>query len=173
MSGVTDALHKSVLDAAQGDRWGYKSCSKRLRDRHEGVVVGRHPHDDVREREVGEQLTVGDEEVQPLDVGRRRPAGCGDELGQCGHAISLKRATDRDGQRERAAIREYEADLREVLAKVTDATMPVAIELAELPLTVRGYGPVKAQAEAAAATRRAELLAQFRSGQPPLQQAAE
>ncbi|WP_207102428.1 indolepyruvate ferredoxin oxidoreductase family protein [Paracoccus shandongensis] len=74
---------------------------------------------------------------------------------------------------ERAAIREYEADMRVVLAKVTDATMPVAIELAELPLTVRGYGPVKARAEAAAATRRAELLAQFRSGQAPLQQAAE
>lgn len=76
-------------------------------------------------------------------------------------------------RRERAAICEYEADMREVLAKVTDATMPVAIELAELPLTVRGFGPVKAQAEAAAAVRRGELLAQFRSGQAPLQQAAE
>ena len=30
--------------------------------------------------------------------------------------------------------------MREVLANVTDATMPVALELAELPLTVRGYG---------------------------------
>ena len=76
-------------------------------------------------------------------------------------------------RRERAAIREYEEDMREVLANVTDATMPVAVELAELPLTVRGYGPVKAQAEAAAAVRRTELLAQFRSGQAPLQQAAE
>jgi indolepyruvate ferredoxin oxidoreductase len=74
---------------------------------------------------------------------------------------------------ERAMIREYEADLREVLAGVTDATMPVAIELAELPLTVRGFGPVKEQAAALAATRRAELLAQFRSGHAPFQQAAE
>ncbi|MCZ0962192.1 indolepyruvate ferredoxin oxidoreductase family protein [Paracoccus benzoatiresistens] len=74
---------------------------------------------------------------------------------------------------ERAAIREYEADMREILAHVTDATMPVAIELAELPLTVRGYGPVKATAEAAAAARRAELLVQFRSGEAPVQQAAE
>ncbi|MFC3169321.1 indolepyruvate ferredoxin oxidoreductase family protein [Paracoccus fontiphilus] len=74
---------------------------------------------------------------------------------------------------ERAAIREYEADMREILTKVTDATMPVALELAELPLAVRGYGPVKAQAEAAAAVRRTELLAQFRSGKAPLQQAAE
>lgn len=76
-------------------------------------------------------------------------------------------------RRERAAIREYEADMREVLANVTDATMPVALELAELPLTVRGFGPVKAQAEAAAAARRSELLSQLRSGQAPLQQAAE
>ncbi|SNR25530.1 indolepyruvate ferredoxin oxidoreductase family protein [Paracoccus sediminis] len=74
---------------------------------------------------------------------------------------------------ERAMIREYERDMREVLAKVTDATLPVAIELAELPLTVRGFGPVKEQAAAVAAVRRAELLAQFRSGQAPLQQAAE
>ena len=59
-------------------------------------------------------------------------------------------------RRERAAIREYEADMREVLANVTDATMPVALELAELPLTVRGFGPVKAQAEVAAAARRSE-----------------
>ncbi|TBN41894.1 indolepyruvate ferredoxin oxidoreductase family protein [Paracoccus subflavus] len=74
---------------------------------------------------------------------------------------------------ERAAIREYEHDMREVLAQVTDATMPVAIELAELPLTVPGYGPVKEQAAALAAARRTELLAQFRSGRAPLQQAAE
>ena len=74
---------------------------------------------------------------------------------------------------ERAAIREYERDMRQVLANVTDATMPVAIELAELPLTVRGFGPVKEQAAALAATRRTELLAQFRGGQAPVQQAAE
>lgn len=78
-----------------------------------------------------------------------------------------------DRRHERAMIRDYETDMREVLAKVTDATMPVAIELAELPLTVRGYGPVKEQAAAVAAARRADLLAQFRSGQAPLQQAAE
>ena len=52
-------------------------------------------------------------------------------------------------------------------------TLPVALELAELPLTVRGYGPVKEQAAAVAATRRAELLAQFRSGRAPLPLAAE
>jgi bifunctional aspartokinase / homoserine dehydrogenase 1 len=34
MSGVTDALLKSVRDAAEGNRWGYLSCSQKLRDRH-------------------------------------------------------------------------------------------------------------------------------------------
>lgn len=70
-------------------------------------------------------------------------------------------------------IREYERDMREVLDDVSDATMPVAIELAELPLNVRGYGPVKDRAADKAAMRREELMAQFRSGGAPLQQAAE
>ena len=34
MSGVTDALHGSVREAAAGNRWGYLSCSQKLRDRH-------------------------------------------------------------------------------------------------------------------------------------------
>ncbi len=38
MSGVTDALIKSVDDAAAGNRWGYLSCSQKLRDRHEEAV---------------------------------------------------------------------------------------------------------------------------------------
>ncbi|MDP5307195.1 indolepyruvate ferredoxin oxidoreductase family protein [Paracoccus spongiarum] len=67
---------------------------------------------------------------------------------------------------ERAMIREYEADMREVMAGVTDATMPLAIELAELPLGVRGYGPVKQKAAESAARRRAEILAQIRDGGP-------
>ncbi|MBU3029301.1 indolepyruvate ferredoxin oxidoreductase family protein [Paracoccus marinaquae] len=76
-------------------------------------------------------------------------------------------------RRERAMIREYEQDMRELLAKVTDATMPVAVELAELPLSVRGFGPVKERAADEAAHRRADLLERFRSGLPPLQHAAE
>jgi aspartate kinase len=38
MSGVTDALFNSVQDAAQGNRWAYRSCSRKLRDRHSEVV---------------------------------------------------------------------------------------------------------------------------------------
>lgn len=76
-------------------------------------------------------------------------------------------------RRERAMIREFEADMAEVFAAVTDAMMPVAIELAELPLGVRGYGPVKDKAADQAALRRAELLAQFRAGRAPIREAAE
>ncbi len=76
-------------------------------------------------------------------------------------------------RRERAMIREYEADMTRVFASVTDAMMPVAIELAELPLGVRGFGPVKDKAADLAATRRAELLAQLQAGHPPIREAAE
>ncbi|MEE2859355.1 MAG: indolepyruvate ferredoxin oxidoreductase family protein [Pseudomonadota bacterium] len=89
----------------------------------------------------------------------------GTPLDPFGHSAERKR--------ERAMIREFEADMEEVFASVTDHTMPVAIELATLPMSVRGYGPVKDQAADRAAERRAELLAQFRSGHAPIREAAE
>ncbi|MCQ0971852.1 indolepyruvate ferredoxin oxidoreductase family protein [Paracoccus sp. TK19116] len=76
-------------------------------------------------------------------------------------------------RRERAMIAEYEADMAEILPSVTSATMPQALELAELPLTVLGYGPVKDAAADKAAVRRAELLAEFRAGGSPMREAAE
>ncbi|UXU74771.1 MULTISPECIES: indolepyruvate ferredoxin oxidoreductase family protein [unclassified Paracoccus (in: a-proteobacteria)] len=74
---------------------------------------------------------------------------------------------------ERAAIVEYEADMTEVLGQVTPATLGLVRELAELPLTVRGYGPVKEKAAELAAARRQELLAAIRAGGSPMAQAAE
>ncbi|OOY15301.1 indolepyruvate ferredoxin oxidoreductase family protein [Thioclava sp. DLFJ4-1] len=74
---------------------------------------------------------------------------------------------------ERALIKQYEADMSEVLPKVTPDTMEIARELVELPLTIRGFGPVKAQAEQMAAKRREELLAVFRAGGTPQKMAAE
>jgi indolepyruvate ferredoxin oxidoreductase len=76
-------------------------------------------------------------------------------------------------KRERAMIRQYEADMTEIIGAVTDATMPVAIELAQLPMSVRGYGPVKDKAADLAAERRLQLLDQFRSGHAPYREAAE
>ncbi|OWU83862.1 indolepyruvate ferredoxin oxidoreductase [Oceanicola sp. 22II-s10i] len=74
---------------------------------------------------------------------------------------------------ERALIAQYEADMAEVLPHVSDMTLETAISLAELPLSIRGFGPVKqANAERAAKTREA-LLATFRAGGPQQAQAAE
>ncbi|QBF32214.1 indolepyruvate ferredoxin oxidoreductase family protein [Thalassococcus sp. S3] len=74
---------------------------------------------------------------------------------------------------ERALIKQYEADLREVLPKLTAGTRDAIIALAELPLQIRGFGPVKEANEAKAAKRREELLAAIRQGGAELAQAAE
>ena len=74
---------------------------------------------------------------------------------------------------ERALIRQYEADMNEVLPKLSEATREAIIALAELPLSIRGFGPVKEANEAKAAKRREELLAVIRAGGTPLAQAAE
>jgi indolepyruvate ferredoxin oxidoreductase len=74
---------------------------------------------------------------------------------------------------ERALIRQYEADMAEVLAKVTPETLDAAVALAELPLQIRGFGPVKEENAAKAARRREEILAAFRAGGTPLRRAAE
>ena len=74
---------------------------------------------------------------------------------------------------ERAAIAEYEADLRDLLPQVTPATSPLIRELAELPLSVRGYGMVKDASAEQAAERRRWLLDAIRKGGAPMAQAAE
>jgi indolepyruvate ferredoxin oxidoreductase len=52
-------------------------------------------------------------------------------------------------------------------------TMDALIALAELPLQIRGFGPVKAANEATAAKRREELLSVLRQGGAPMKAAAE
>ena len=58
---------------------------------------------------------------------------------------------------ERRLIRDYEADMARVLA-LPSPNMEVAVELAELPLQIRGFGPVKEKNARVAEARRAELL---------------
>jgi indolepyruvate ferredoxin oxidoreductase len=60
---------------------------------------------------------------------------------------------------ERQLIADYEADLNQVLTSLSPANLEIAVELAALPETLRGYGHVKAKAAEAAARRRAALLA--------------
>ncbi|WP_304191652.1 indolepyruvate ferredoxin oxidoreductase family protein [Lentibacter algarum] len=74
---------------------------------------------------------------------------------------------------ERSLIVQYERDMGEVLQKLSPETLDIAVALAELPLKIRGFGPVKAQNEAKAAKERETLLQQLRSGGAPLLKAAE
>lgn len=74
---------------------------------------------------------------------------------------------------ERALIAQYERDMEEVLALLGPDTLDSAVALAELPLKIRGFGPVKAQAEAKAAKDREALLQQIRTGGAPDLKAAE
>jgi len=74
---------------------------------------------------------------------------------------------------ERALIKQYERDMAEVLPKLTEATRDAIVALAELPLQIRGFGPVKETNEQKAAKRREELLSVIRSGGKPLAKAAE
>ncbi|KIC25286.1 MULTISPECIES: indolepyruvate ferredoxin oxidoreductase family protein [unclassified Leisingera] len=74
---------------------------------------------------------------------------------------------------ERALIKQYEADMKEWLPKAAPEIMEPLMALAELPLQIRGFGPVKMANEQMAAKRREELLAALRQGGVPLKQAAE
>ena len=74
---------------------------------------------------------------------------------------------------ERALIADYEKDMDTVIGGLSPATRDIAIELAELPLQIRGFGHVKAAAAAAAEARRSELKAAFAAGGWPAVRAAE
>ncbi|WP_296424326.1 indolepyruvate ferredoxin oxidoreductase family protein [Yoonia sp.] len=72
---------------------------------------------------------------------------------------------------ERALIKQYEADMADMLKSVRPDTRDAAAALAALPLDIRGFGPVKDANVRKAAKRREELLAVLRTA--PMQQAAE
>jgi indolepyruvate ferredoxin oxidoreductase len=74
---------------------------------------------------------------------------------------------------ERALIMEYEADMARWLPQATPETIEALVALAELPLTIRGYGPVKDKNAAIAARTREGLIAALQSGGTPMAQAAE
>jgi indolepyruvate ferredoxin oxidoreductase len=64
-------------------------------------------------------------------------------------------------RRERAAAAVYEAEIDRLVAGLTPDRHALALEIAALPLDVRGYGPVKAEAERAVAARRADCWARW------------
>lgn len=109
--------------------------------------------------------------MDPLSGRRRKvaiPAGIGLPLFRLlRHGKRLRgSALDPFGyQAERRAelglIEAYAEDLRTIVAALTPATLGVAIELASVPDLIRGYGPVKDANRAAAADKRATLLARL------------
>jgi indolepyruvate ferredoxin oxidoreductase len=72
---------------------------------------------------------------------------------------------------ERALIKQFEADMGEWLDKAQDLAALKA--LAELPLQIRGFGPVKQASEQQVAKRREEILLNLRNPTFPLREAAE
>jgi indolepyruvate ferredoxin oxidoreductase len=71
----------------------------------------------------------------------------------------------RTGERrmERALIAEYEQTVEKLLSGLTRDNLALAVEIASLPETIRGYGHIKATSAAAARAKRDELLARYRS----------
>ena len=77
---------------------------------------------------------------------------------------------------ERALIERYQRDLEEIARELRPANHALAIELAEIPMAIRGYGHVKEANAAEASVRRAGLMARFRAqanGSEPARIAAE
>jgi indolepyruvate ferredoxin oxidoreductase len=74
---------------------------------------------------------------------------------------------------ERALIAQFERDMRTVLPGLTAQTRDLVQELALLPLSIRGFGPVKDANAKAAAKRRDEILAAIAKGGEPTRMAAQ
>ncbi|MBW3098429.1 indolepyruvate ferredoxin oxidoreductase family protein [Pseudohoeflea coraliihabitans] len=69
-------------------------------------------------------------------------------------------------RQERQLIAQYQADLDPLLADLGPANHEAAVELARLPEAIRGFGPVKEEAIALAASRRAALLDRLHASGP-------
>ncbi|WP_224823544.1 indolepyruvate ferredoxin oxidoreductase family protein [Cognatishimia sp. MH4019] len=74
---------------------------------------------------------------------------------------------------ERRLIKDYERDMKRLLAGLSESNRDIAVQIAELPLSIRGFGPIKeVNAHKAAKTREA-LLAAFDAGPQSTPIAAE
>ena len=72
---------------------------------------------------------------------------------------------------ERALIAEYEALVEDLLANLSAATLPVAVQLAELPDKIRGFGHIKERNIRQVAAERVKLLERLHPA--PVAMAAE
>ena len=67
---------------------------------------------------------------------------------------------------ERRLIADYEATLEALLDGLGPENHALAVEIAALPLAIRGFGPVKERAACAAKEKEAELLAAYHAPSP-------
>ncbi|CAN7760504.1 indolepyruvate ferredoxin oxidoreductase family protein [Pseudorhodoferax sp. LjRoot39] len=76
----------------------------------------------------------------------------------------------RERRDERAAVGHFEQLVGQVVAELTPERLATAVEMAQLPQSVRGYGHVKERNHVAASTKLQRLLAAFRQ---PVQAASQ
>ena len=74
---------------------------------------------------------------------------------------------------ERNLIRQFERDMSQVLPQLSEETRDIIVALAELPLTIRGFGPVKILNQKRAAKKRESLLSALKYPKEHLNRAAE
>ena len=70
-------------------------------------------------------------------------------------------------RRERALIGDYERDINELLDHLSFDRLPLALEIADLPARIRGFGHVKLRAMDATMKEREKLLARWREPRMP------
>ncbi len=73
---------------------------------------------------------------------------------------------------ERRLLAEYEADIDDLLQRLTPGTHALAVRIAALPETIKGYGRVKEASAAEATKARAKMLQQLRAVGAPMELAA-
>ena len=73
---------------------------------------------------------------------------------------------------EQRLIAEYEQDMAELLAALSASNLDTAVELANLPDHIRGFGHIKLRSIAAAQSKRQALLAALRKTNAPAAMAA-
>ncbi|WP_170427811.1 indolepyruvate ferredoxin oxidoreductase family protein [Ruegeria arenilitoris] len=123
------------------------------------ILGGTGPDGRPKKRAYGEWL------LRPIKVLARLKVLRGTPLDIFGYSAERRM--------ERSLIKQYERDIKEVTPLVTPQTRDAVIALAELPLDIRGFGPVLRANEAKAAKRREELLTVIRNGGQELRAAAE
>jgi indolepyruvate ferredoxin oxidoreductase len=64
---------------------------------------------------------------------------------------------------ERALIGEYESTVETLLGGLSRENHALAVEIASLPETIRGFGHIKAKSVEAARKKQAELMGRYRS----------